>query len=403
MRQYFGQMKRFITIVAALLVVVPAAAQVPDSLARRQETIREARALKSIYKTDEAISLLSSLVRPEALDEDIFAELADCHFQNGDFETASGTYLLLSQRFPGNLLYQVRQAVCFYRLREFPAAVAAGKGILMRDTIPAVASLVGDAFNQMELRDSALVYYGLALKKKPLNAPVVNKVAKIYLDRKDYDSAVAVTDSLLALDPDNMVIAPVKGVALYCKGEYVPAIELLEKQVELGNDSYGVHFYLGQSCWQTKVIYRAEEELTKAWMIDSSDVNLAISIAAVKAEGFRPFEKEVKPWLDKALEMLEPDHQALSKVHQQYGLGYYKRQNRWDDAIRHYKEAYTHNPKFISALSTIAYCYEQKKDFKTALEWYERYLKCVSPGSKGYQFAKERIDYLRGELFMMEK
>ncbi len=388
-----------------VLVLLPAlaAAQAPDNLAGRQEKISEARALKSIYKTDEAISLLSSLVRPEALDEDIFAELADCHFQNGDFETASGTYLLLSRRFPDKLLYQVRQAVCFYRLREFPAAVAAGKGILLRDTIPAVASLVGDSFNQMEQRDSALVYYGLALKKRPLNEPVVNKMARIYLDRKDYDSALAVTDSLLALDPDNMVIAPVKGVALYCKGDYEPAIEVLEKQSRLGNNNYGVHFYLGQSYWQTKVLYRAEEELLKAWQIDSSDVNLAISIAAVKADAFKPFTKEVVPWLDKALEMLEPDHLALSKVHQQYGLGYYGRQNHWDDAILHYREAYRHNPKFISALSTIAYCYEQKKDFKTALEWYDKYLKVANPTTKGYRFARERSDYLKGELFMMEK
>ena len=61
-------------------------------------------------------------------------------------------------------------------------------------------------------------------------------------------------------------------------------------------------------------MYRAEEELLSAWQIDSSDVNLAYSIAAVKSDGYRPFEKEVKPWLDKAWEMIQPDPATMSRL-----------------------------------------------------------------------------------------
>ena len=282
-----------------MLLPFVAVAQEPDSLAHRQDIIREARALKNIYKTDEAIELLSSLVRPESLDEDVFAELADCHFQNGDFEGAAGTYMLLSQKFPENILYQVRQMACLYRLKSYPHAASVGKAILRRDTITNVATMVGDSFNQMEQYDSALVYYGLSLRKKPFNESVVSKVAKIYLGRKDYDAVISVADSLLVLDPDNMTVAPIKGLALY-------------------------------------------------------------------------------------------------------GRGFYGRPDSWDNAIMHYKEAYRYNPKFISALSTIAYCYEQKKDYRTALEWYYKYLKVAKPGSNGYLFAQERVDYLKGELFMLE-
>ena len=72
----------------------------------------------------------------------------------------------------------------------------------------------------------------------------------------------------------------------------------------------------------------------------------------------------------------------------------------WDQAIEHYKEAYRYNPNFISAISTIAYCYEQKKDYKQALAWYEKYLKVATPESKDYVFAVESVRYLKGELFM---
>ena len=75
----------------------------------------------------------------------------------------------------------------------------------------------------------------------------------------------------------------------------------------------------------------------------------------------------------------------------------------WDEAIAHYQKAYGYNPKFISALTNIAYCYEQKKDYKSALEWYEKYLKVAKPGSRGYNFATQSVKYLKGELFMEEK
>lgn len=377
-----------------------ASAQVVDSL--RIKTIQEAKYLKSIYKIDEAIDTLSSLVSSD-FDEEVLAELADCHFQNGDYESAAGTYFMLSAQKPANLLYRVRQASVLYRLKAYQQAAEAGKAVLQLDSIPAILSLIGDSYNQLEQYDSALVYYNSSLARKPFNESVVNKAAKIYLGRKDYDATIGLSDAFLQIAPDNFTIAPIKGLALYLKGEYEPAVAVFESQLKLGNDSYGVHYNLGQSYWRTKTLYRAREELQAAWQIDSSDVNLAYSIAGVNSDSYMEFDRYVKPWLDKALEMLEPDHGMMSQIHQQYGLGYYKKQNAWDQAIAHYKQAYDYNPKFISALSTIAYCYEQKKDYKTALEWYEKYLKVARPGSSGYDFATQSVKFIKAELFMEEE
>ena len=178
---------------------------------------------------------------------------------------------------------------------------------------------------------------------------------------------------------------------------------MFQRQEDIGNDIYPIHYYLGQSYWHTLVIYRAEKELMAAWQIDSSDVNLAYAIAAVKIEAYRSFEHEVKPWLDKAWEMIQPDPSIASRIQQQYGLAYYRRQDSWDQAIEHYKEAYRYNPKFVSALSTIAYCYQQKKAYKQAIEWYEKYLKLVTPGTKGYVFAQDNLEYLKAEVLMRSK
>jgi tetratricopeptide (TPR) repeat protein len=261
---------------------------------------------------------------------------------------------------------------------------------------------MGDSFRQLEQADSALWYYRRCLSLRPGNETVVSKAVQVLLGKEDYEEAVAMTDAFLSEDPDNGVIAPLQGLSFYLKGDYGAAIQVLQRQEDIGNDSYSIHYYLGQSYWHENVTYRAERELLSAWQLDSSDVNLAYAIAAVKAEALRPFEEDVKTWLDKAWDMIQPDPVLMSRLHQQYGLGYYRRQDSWDKAIEHYKEAYRYNPKFISALSTIGYCYECKKDYRKALEWYEKYMKVARPGSSGYNFVQKSIEQLRSELFMEE-
>ena len=393
-------MRSVLTLILAALSVFSANAHVPDSLDNREKVLSEARYLKSIFKTDEAVEKLSALVGQTAFDEDALFELADCHFQRGDYESAAATYSLLSANAPGNILYKIRQMQTYSRLKEWSKSIQAGHEALLLDTIPAVLSFVGDSFRQLEQSDSAIWYYRRSLAIKPHNETVVAKAVNVLIGKADYDGAIYLTEEFLADDPDNNQIAPLQGVSYYRKGDYDSAINVFQRQEDIGNDSYPIHFYLGQCCWHTNVLYRAEEELLAAWQIDSSDVNLAYSIAAVKSDAYKSFEKEVKPWLDKAVAMLQPDAQTMSRIHQYYGLGYYRTMKSWDQAIGHYKEAYRYNPNFISAISTIAYCYEQKKDYKQALAWYEKYLNVATPESKGYVFAVESVRYLKGELFM---
>ena len=396
-------MKSFVlslALLAAALLSGAAAAQPVDSLARR-EALSEARYLKSIFKTDAAIERLSGLVTPGVFDEEVLSELADCHFVNGDYETAAGTYQMLSLHEPDNLLYRIKQMQIAFRMKDYLASAALGRSILARDSIPAVAALAGDAYNLAGLTDSALVCYRQALALKPRNEAVVSKAANLLLTAKDYDGVLSMTGDYLAMDPDNFTVAPIRGLAYYLTAQYDSATVVFKRLEDLGADNYPLHYYLGQSYWHTNVTYEAERELLKAWALDSSDANLAVSIAAVKTEMYRPFDKQVKPMLEKAEAMIRPDSALVSRIHQQYGASYY-RLEQFDLAIPHYQEAYRYNPSFIQAISTIAYCYERLKKYKEALDYYERYLKLARPGSRGYEFAKKSIDYIKGEIFMNE-
>ena len=389
-------MRRTLLLALGLMVCVPLGAQTTQ----RDSALAQARYLKSIYRTDEAVEALSALVKPGDVDEPVMAELADCHFQSGDLESAAGTYFLLSARFPDSILYKIRLMQIYSRLKAYPQSIEAGKAVLQRDSIPAVVSYIGDSFNNMRQADSALWYYRRSLALRPMNETTLSKAMGILLNAEDFDGALSLSEPFLAVDPDNLTIAPLQGLALYRKEAYKDAIQVFERQLEAGNDSYPIHFYLGQCYWQEKTLYRAEQEFKAAWQIDSTDVGLAYSIAVLKSDMYYHFESEIKPWLDKAWEMIQPDPSVASRIQQQYGVGYYRKQNSWDQAIEHYKLAYQYNPKFIQSLSTIGYCYQMKKDYKQALQWYEKYMAVARPGSNGYKFVQENIDYLKAELFM---
>ena len=75
-------MRKYLFIAIWMMACVPLWAQT----SHRDSLLAEARYLKSIFRTDDAIEKLSDLVQPEAMDEVVLAELADCHFQSGDFE-----------------------------------------------------------------------------------------------------------------------------------------------------------------------------------------------------------------------------------------------------------------------------------------------------------------------------
>ena len=106
-------MKKVLFVVLMVVAGLQLGAQ-----SHRDSVINQARYLKSIFRTDDAIELLSTLVEPEKMDEGVLAELADCHFQSGANDNAAGTYFILSSLAPNNVLYKIRLMQAYYRLHN---------------------------------------------------------------------------------------------------------------------------------------------------------------------------------------------------------------------------------------------------------------------------------------------
>ena len=370
--------------------------------------LQKARCLRRLYRMQESVEVLADVLYLDQFNMELMADLAESHMQAGNTLEAFNLYGILTQMQPDNPYFKICQARILYREKQYEESIAACKAIIVQDSIPEILSMIADAYKTLGKADSAMVYYNYVLDRKPMHVPTLSKKADILLSAKQYFQVIDMSHEYLNEDPDNMTMLPIYGLALYLQGSYPLSIEQFEHQRDLGDDSYAVHYYLGLNHYMMDNWPRAVEELEKAYQIDSSDVTLVYQLAHAKShmpimtgmESHR-LNPESERLYSKALEMLQP---SPAMMHNIYGSMAMARHTiaQYAEAIKYYERSYKYNPKNISALSSIGYCYERLKNYTKALEYYERYLKLGKPGTEGYRFVELSINYVKQEKFMEE-
>lgn len=373
----------------------------PDSVSL---AIEKARCLRKMYRAEDAVQTLAEVLHLDQFNVELLAEMAESQTQAGNTEEAVTWYSLLSQLQPDNMYFKLCKARIMYREKEYQESIMLCKEIVARDTIPEIMSMIGDGYRNLRQNDSALVYYDRVLAARPGHIPTISRKADILLAAKQYDPVVEMTEEYLKEDPDNMTVLPIYGLALHLKEKYPQSTEVFEHQRDLGDDSYSVHYYIGLNHYMMNNWLKAVPELTKAYQTDSSDVKLVYQLAHARSHIY--YNDELSPESErlyaKAIEMLQPDPSLMHNIYGSMAIARH-RLEQFRDAIKYYELSYRYNKKNISALSAIAHCYERLKEYEKSLEYYEAYLKLAKPGSSGYKFAKESIDYIKQEKFMMEK
>lgn len=365
----------------------------------RDSVLAQARILKQQYRFDAAAESLASLMEPGRMDTEVMGELADCHFQAGYSEDAASLYGILMQLDPDNLGYRMRYLTLSYRAKAYPETVNAGKELLQKDSLLPAVSLVGDAFAQMNMLDSALSYYSSALRRNPARESYAVKTVDVLLRQKNYPKAKEVAESFLENDPTSIPVRQLQGMAYLLTEDYKKSADIFDALTKDGDDSYATHYYLGISYREINIYLLARQELLAAWQKDSSSVALALDIAG---EYLRVTSREAIGWYEKALEMLALPVNQLYNSYKGEGDSYFGRE-QWKNAITAYRKAQTFKPDYINTWPRVAYALERTGDKKNALDWYQRYLKAAkSDDTFWYNYATQAVKDLKAELFMEE-
>ncbi len=369
-----------------------------DTEALRTLSLMKARCQKKLYKFGEACETLA----PVALMEDIevMGELADAYASDGMLEDALGTYYILARQQPGNLFFRIQILGLFNKMGSWNDCIAEGKSALQIDSLPQILSIVGHAYSKTGQVDSSLVYYEKALRMKPDNVGYLTSVCNLLLGREEYGDVVAKTgEYFVNVTPDEPEVESIYGFASYQMKNYGEAYKAFRKLKKDGDNSYATFYYAGLSSLALKKYKEAAEDFATAWQIDSSGVMLAANYGTALSRSYR--QERALEMFDKATKLMAPDPIAEFKI--AYGKGYsFYSMGKFAEAIPYYKRAYELDSSFISALSTMGFCYERCKDFASAKYWYEQYLSVGKPGTQAYQFVEQSLEYVNGELFMEE-
>lgn len=361
--------------------------------------LQKARCLKKLYRADEAAAAVGAVLYLDPYNIELMAELAECHSQSGNTEDAFELYSTLAGMQPDNVYFRICMARILYHEKAYRECIPFCKGIIATDTIPDIIAMTADSYRHIGQADSALVYYDRFLTIKPFHARTVSKKADVLLAGKRYDEVLDMTDQFLRKKPDDMTVLPIHGTVLHMKKRYSESLEIFEKQRNLGDESFGILYYLGLNHLMLGHIMEAHQEFEKAYMIDSTDISLLYNLAETKSYMHNGTTPETERLYEMALELLEPDPIMMHNIYGSRAMSFHKAED-FRTAIEYYELSYRYNPKNISAISAIGYCYERLKDYRKAIEYYDTYLQLGKPGSAGYKFVTESLAHVEQELFM---
>ena len=372
---------------------------------------------KNLHKFQEAIGTLEEIMLLGENNAPILASLGECHRLNGNNNAAILFYNLATEMAPDNLFFLIQKANLQYRMEDYNGSISSGRRVLRRDSIPAMMSLIGNSFSKLGLNDSALVYYSAVYEGQRNDYRTLEKISRIFLERKMYDTVLVMANEFLQYDSTNIVINPIKGLVLYNMKKWDEAYDLFRRSVEYGCDKSSGYYYMGL-CKMGKMEHHIADDCFV--MARNEDPHIAENTDFLYNRAYcnsKMAKVEVADSLfDAVVKLVLPDSTLMYGIYSTRGEMYYDmgmRQNntttgiRINDthlktAVKFYREALKYGPSHIVLYARIGYCLRVAGDYRNALKYYERYLSLGKEGSYTWNLAKDEIAFIKEELFMQE-
>lgn len=386
-------MKRFYSFIILLLVFTAVSvAQISDLqsaldnlryrealtlLEKEPETFENLKLKASIYEKlynySAALLIYNLLLEEKPNDVNLLISTAECASQSGNTEQALMHWIRADSISSDNQFLKVKKAIAYYRNGNWQETIETSASVFRVDSVPVLLHMVGDAYLYTSQADSAIWFYSKAIEKNPSDYLATSKLGNIYYAAKFYDSTISLTDAYLNdINSDHHLIGQLNGMAHYSAGNYEEATDRLRTNIAAGDSTYTTNYYLGMSLYARKLYFEATKWLGKAYEQNNSDINLLYYYGTALS---RTYHRK------KGMEILA---EGVSKIEEQNAMLYdfdcsfadaHVRSGNYAKAIDYYNSALNRKPDKTPLLYNIAYAYGAMKEYKTAIEYYERFLK----------------------------
>lgn len=342
--------------------------------------------------------------------------------QAGASEAALNYWIKADSLSPGNLFFQTKKAMAYYRNGNWPETIESAQTVFQSDSVPVLLRMTGDACQNLNDPILANYYYTKAYEQNPSDHLSLSNICEYFyaMGEDGYDTVAVMTEKFLnEVNPHQKKIGQLNGMANYSSGRFDEAIDRLKKNVELGDSSYTTTYFLGMSNYAKNWHYQAVKWLGKAFEINNKDIQIlyyyGTALGRVKNR-------------EEAVKVLQAGIDGINRMSEMlYGFDIsmaeaYQNTNGYLKAVEYYSSAYKRQPDQHNLLYSIARAYDLAKEYNKAVTAYERFLKTSpddvktdnAPSDKKdgpkqigindlyYRSALQRVKELKDEMFLKE-
>jgi Putative Zn-dependent protease, contains TPR repeats len=230
-----------------------------------------ARSAINIGKMSEAEQFYLKSLAIDTLDFYVNYQLAGFYYQTGDYDKSLHFYQCLSD---------------------------------MDEQNPALLTALGNCYIKLNIPPRAISYYLRAFKYNPENVSLSSTLVNSMLIEggKYREDAMAICDTALYYNPNNIQLLQTKGMVLYSNRRYLDADTLYTKLMEAGDSSFTTLMHCGMSRYYAGKYVSAVEPFEKLYLKDSTALDVCIYLAASIGNSYD--QKRAHVLFDRVEEML---------------------------------------------------------------------------------------------------
>ncbi len=347
----------------------------------------------ALFRYPSALETFGKALGKDSTDTRVLLEMSEVYRQLGETEKAIKTCHKITELEPDNPYFSLQLASLYLQNEDYKSALSVFQALYLNDTNDFyILKQMAGCLNELKSADSAMIYYWKALKLKPFDPGVTLKLTNILIKKRDFSSAISLTDHFLSMHSMHPGILKLSGYSRYMIKDYVGAVTRFARAIEAGDQSKFLYKYYGLSFYKQDKYDSAAPLFRNAFAADTTDAEVCFYFGVSHFRTF-PVSDTGLIFLRRTLSLLMPSDQFLSTLYIELAA-VYNMSGRTDTALILLKRAYEGSPQNNTLAFKIAYQYDYHlRNPKEALPYYQIFIRDMKKSEESVSNNPQQVSY----------
>jgi tetratricopeptide (TPR) repeat protein len=315
-----------------------------------------------------SISFLKEGIEKYPQDTILEKQLADYYYKTGQYTQAKPMFYRYSDN--PDVFLKLINVLGFEE--DYRKGIELIKEKISTDSLNIeLLSQLGDFYQQSGALSSSILIFEKLILINPNDLRSAIKLISLYIRTKDYMNAVERSDTYLKINPENIKLNTLKGMACFNMEDFHCAYPCFKVLLTKGDSSKFVFKHLGLIEFELGMFDASLEHLLEVFIKDDMDKETIYTLGKLYSRSDTP--EEGLFYFNLVDSLMQPNPIILSNIYIEKQSIYYKLGN-YEEALYCYLTAYSYDPQ-PQYLFFIASAYQTNlNDKRKALEYYEKFI-----------------------------